>query len=135
MATVKIETAVVIEALEQSLNKLHADYAMQKSLEQEYEAAREAWKKEVIAYAIKHIETATEFRTNYRAYANNLNIDYNVAVLEGALPEEPTRKYEHIPSHQYKDTVESISKELRLLRLTKDEYVSASSLKSVGQYL
>lgn len=135
MATVKIETAVVIEALEQSLNKLHAEYAMQGSLEKEYQAACEAWKKEIIAYAIKHIETATEFRTNYRAYANNLNIDYNVAVPDGALPEEPRRQHEHINSREYKEQVAEISKELRILRLTKDEYVSASTLKSVGQWL
>jgi hypothetical protein len=135
MATVKIETAVVIEALEQALNKLHAEYAMQDSLEQAYEAARTAWKKEIIAYAIKHIETATEFRTNYRPWAGNLNIDYNVAVTEGSIKDEPRRTHEVINAREYKDTVENISKELRMLRLTKDEYVTASSLKSVGQYL
>lgn len=135
MATVKIETKVVIEALEQAINKLHADYAMQESLEKEYQAASEAWKKEMIAYAIKHIETATEFRTNYREWKEELNIDYNITIPKGTLPEQPTRNFEHIGSREYKDTVENISKELRMLRMTKDEYVTASSLKSVGQYL
>jgi hypothetical protein len=135
MATVKIETAVVIEALEQAINKLHADYAMQESLEREYQAASEAWKKEIIAYAIKHIETATEFRTNYREWKEELNIDYNITIPKGTLPEQPTRNFEHIGSREYKDTVAEISKELRILKLTKDEYVSASTLKSVGQYL
>jgi len=135
MATVKIETAAVIEALQQTLNKLHADYAMQGSLEKEYEAACEAWKKQMIAYAIKHIETATEFRTNYREWKEELNIDYNIKVPSGTLPEQPTRNFEHMNSREYKDQVADISKELRILRLTKDEYVSASTLKSVGQYL
>lgn len=135
MATVKIETAAVIEALQQTLNKLHADYAMQDSLEKEYEAACETWKKQMIAYAIKHIETATEFRTNYREWKEELNIDYNIKVPSGILPEQPTRNFEHINSREYKETVADISKELRILRLTKDEYVSASTLKSVGQWL
>jgi len=135
MATVKIETAVVIEALQQALNKLHAEYVMQESLEEEYQAASEAWKKEMIAYAIKHIGTATEFRTNYREWKEELNIDYNITIPKDTLPEQPTRNFEHISSREYKDTVENISKELRMLRMTKDEYVTASSLKSVGQYL
>jgi hypothetical protein len=135
MATVKIETAVVIEALEQALNKLHAEYAMQNSLEEEYKAACEAWKKQMIAFAIKHIETATEFRTNYREWKEELNIDYNITVPKGTLPEQPTRNFEHMNSREYKDTVADISKELRMLRMTKDEYLTASTLKSVGQYL
>ena len=135
MATVKIETAVVIEALEQSLNKLHADWAMQDSLEQEYLAAHEAWKKQITDYAIEHIDIAYNIRTNYREWKDELNIDFDITVPKGALPEEPTRKHEVIRSHEYKDQVASISKELRLLRLTKDEYVSASTLKSVGQWL
>ena len=135
MATVKIETAVVIEALEQSLNKLHAEYAMQDSLEQEYQATYKAWKKQISDYAIKHIDEAFNFRTNYREYKDELNIDFDVAVPKGALPEEPRREHEVMRSLEYKDQVASISKELRLLRLTKDEYVSASTLKSVGQWL
>ena len=135
MATVKIETKVVIEALEQALNKLHAEYAMQESLEKEYQAACETWKKEMIAFAIKHIDKGTNFRTNYREWKKELNIDYDIVIPKDSVPEEPTRNFQHISSHEYKDTVENISKELRMLRMTKDEYVTASSLKSVGQYL
>ena len=69
MATVKIETAAVIEALQQTLNKLHADYAMQKSLEQEYITAFNEWKKEITNYAViiyestcsKHVVKKNEF--------------------------------------------------------------------------
>ena len=135
MATVKIETVVVIEALQQALNKLHADYAMQKSLEQEYVAAYNEWKKEISNYAVEHIDKAYNIRTNYREYKDELNIDFDIQVPKGAFPEEPSRKYESISAREYKETVADISKEMRLLRLTKDEYVSASSLKSVGQYL
>ena len=80
MATVKIETAVVIEALQQALNKLHADYAMQKSLEQEYQNACEGWKKEMIAYVMKNIDKANNFRTNYRDWKDELNVDFDIVV-------------------------------------------------------
>ncbi len=135
MATVKIETAVVIEALEQAINKLHADYAMQNSLEEAYQKECEAWKKEMIAFAIKHIDKATNFRTNYREWKDELNVDYDIVVPKGDVPESPNRQHDIINAREYRDTVENISKELRILKLTKDEYVSASTLKSVGQYL
>jgi hypothetical protein len=135
MATVKIETAVVIEALQQALNKLHADYAMQKSLEQEYQAACEAWKKEMFAYVIKNIDKANNLRTNYRDWKDELNVDFDIIVPKGDLPESPNRQHETINAREYKDTVADISKEMRVLKMTKDEYVTASSLKSVGQWL
>jgi hypothetical protein len=135
MATVKIETKVVIEALEQAINKLHAEYAMQNSLEEAYQKECEAWKKEMIAFAIKHIDKATNFRTNYREWKDELNVDYDIVVPKGDVPESPNRQHDIINAREYRDTVENISKELRMLRMTKDEYVTASSLKSVGQYL
>jgi len=135
MATVKIETAVVIEALQQALNKLHAEYAMQNSLEEAYQKECEAWKKEMIAFAIKNIDKATNFRSNYREWKDELNVDYDIVVPKGSVPESPSRQHDTINAREYRDTVENISKELRMLRMTKDEYVTASSLKSVGQYL
>lgn len=135
MATVKIETTVVIEALEQALNKLHAEYAMQNSLEEAYQKECEAWKKEMIAFAIKHIDKATNFRSNYRDWKDELNVDYDIVIPKGSVPESPNRKHETMGNREYKDTVADISKELRILRMTKDEYLTASTLKSVGQYL
>lgn len=135
MATVKIETAVVIEALQQALNKLHADYAMQKSLEQEYQNACEGWKKEMIAYVMKNIDKANNFRTNYRDWKDELNVDFDIVVPKGILPESPNRQHETMGAREYKETVDDISKEMRVLKMTKDEYITASSLKSVGQYL
>jgi|Laugrespbdmm15dd_1035085.scaffolds.fasta_scaffold08907_4 hypothetical protein len=135
MATVKIETVVVIEALEQALNKLHAEYAMQNSLEEAYQKECEAWKKEMIAFAIKNIDKATNFRSNYREWKDELNVDYDIVVPKGSVPESPNRQHDTINAREYRDTVADISKELRMLRMTKDEYVTASTLKSVGQYL
>lgn len=135
MATVKIEIATVIEALEQTLNKLHTDYAKQDTLEKEYQLAYETWRKELIAFAVKHIDEAFNIRTNYKEWNNTLNIDYDIKVSEGDFSKEPTRNYEIIREYEYKDKVAEITKELRILRMTKDEYVSASTLKSIGQWL
>jgi len=56
-------------------------------------------------------------------------------VPKGSVPESPNRQHDTINAREYRDTVADISKELRMLRMTKDEYVTASTLKSVGQYL
>ena len=108
MATVKIETAVVIEALEQALNKLHAEYAMQNSLEEAYQKECEAWKKEMIAFAIKNIDKATNFRSNYREWKDELNVDYDIVIPKGSVPESPSRQHDTINAREYRDTVENI---------------------------
>lgn len=135
MATVKIERTVVIQALEETLNKLHEDYNAQDALDKEYQLAFEKWKKEIVTYAIKNIDKAMNIRTNYREWKREINIDYDISVIDNEISEEPKRTYETISHGYYKERVEEIQRELRILRMTKDEFISASTLKSIGIYL
>lgn len=135
MATVKVLRTAVIEAIEETLNKLHEEYAMQESLEKEYQIAFEAWRNEILAFAIKNMDQAINIRTNYREWKDEVNIDFDIQGVKNNVSEEPTRQHTIIRSHEYKDTVADITKQLRILRMSNDEYVSASTLKSVGEYL
>ena len=133
--SVKIPTPKIIKALETSLAKLEADYASQEANEAKYEKARKAWQKEIVAYAVKNIAKAENFRTNYRNYSSNLNIDFDLSVLEKDLPVEPTKDYVTLHQHSYNEQKAEISNAIRILKMTDEETVNTSTYNAVAQYL
>jgi hypothetical protein len=133
--TVKVAVPKVIEALEASLAKLEKDYSTQEESEAKYQKKREAWVKEIQEYAIAHIKKAVNLRTNYRAWSSTLNIDYDIMVSEKDLPKEPEKDFVTIHHHSYKDSKEEIENALRVLKMTDEETVSASTMRSIARYL
>jgi hypothetical protein len=133
--TVKVPTPKVIKALESRLAKLETDYTTQSANEAKYDKAKEKWNKELQEFAIANIKKAENFRTNYRSYNNNLNIDFDVKVLEKDLPVEPERNYERISQHEYREMKEDITNALTILKMTDEETVNASTMKQIARYL
>ena len=133
--SVKIATPKVIKALEASLVKLEADYASQEANEAKYQKAYEKWKKDVIEYAVANIKKAENFRTNYRSWNNQLNIDFDLSVTQKELPTEPTKDFETINHHVYREQKEEISNAIRILKMTDEETVSTSTYQAVARYL
>ena len=132
---VKIPTVRVIAGLEEALATLETDYATQEAKEAKYEIARKEWQKELIDYAVANITKAENFRTNYRHYNNNLNIDFDLTVLEKDLPSEPEKDFETIHQHSYRESKKEISNAIRLLKMTDEEVVSTSTYNAIAQYL
>ena len=133
--SVKIATPKVIKALESALAKLEADYSAQEVNEAKYQKAYEKHKKELIAYATANIKKAENFRTNYRSWSNNLNIDFDLTVLEKDLPKEPEKDFETLHVHTYREQKEEISNAIRILKMTDEEVVSTSTYNAVARYL
>jgi hypothetical protein len=133
--SVKIATPKVIKALEVSLAKLESDYASQEANEAKYEKARKAWQKELVDYAVANIKKAENFRTSYRSWSNSLNIDFDLAVSEKDLPVEPTRDFESIGHHTYREQKAEIENAIRILKMTDEETVSTSTYQAVARYL
>jgi hypothetical protein len=133
--SVKIATPKVIKALEQSLAKLEADYSSQEANEAKYEKLRKAWQKEVQDYAIANIKKAENFRTNFRSWNNQLNIDFDLTVSEKDLPKEPEKDFETLHVHTYREQKEEISNAIRILKMTDEEVVSTSTYQAVARYL
>jgi hypothetical protein len=132
---VKIPTIKVITALEQSLNKLELDYTSQDEAEVKFQKAMEEWRKEVIKFAIDNISTAENIRTCYRQWTKNLNVDFDLVVKDKVLPEEPSRDFETMGAHTYREMKEEISNAIRILQLTDEEVVSTSTYNSIAKYL
>ena len=133
--SVKIATPKVIKALEEALAKLEADYTSQEANEAKYQKAYEKYKKELIDYAVANIKKAENFRTSYRSWANNLNIDFDVKVSEKDLPTEPTREHTVVHQHEYISQKQEIENAIRILKMTDEETVSTSTYQAVARYL
>jgi len=133
--SVKIATPKVIKALEGALAKLELDYTSQEANEAKYQKQYEKWKKELVDYAIANIKKAENFRTNYRSWNNQLNIDFDLTVAEKDLPKEPVKDFESISIYNYREQKEEISNAIRILKMTDEEVVSTSTYNAVARYL
>jgi hypothetical protein len=132
---VKIATPKVITALENRLVELEANYKKQDENEAKYNEALEAWKKELFAFAIANIDKAQNVRTNYRQWSNNLNVDFDLTVKESEFPAEPTRDFEQIHQHSYREMKEEMENAIRILKMTDEETVSTSTYNAIARYL
>ena len=133
--SVKIATAKVIKALEEKLTQFKKDYLAQEALEKKYNKEQEAYKKELIEYALANAKLAQNFRTSYRNYSKCLNIDFDITVDESKLPKEPERNYTIIHASEYAETVNEIENAVRILKMTDEEVVSTSTYNAIARYL
>jgi hypothetical protein len=133
--TVKVATPKVIKALETKLEKIKSDYANQAENEAKFDKATEKWKKEVLAFALANVKTATNVRSNYRSWSDSVNIDFDISTKGTDFPAQPERDFEIIHAHTYKELVEDISNALTILRMTDEETVNASTMKQIAKYL
>ena len=133
--TVKVATTKVIKALETRLATLEKDYASQEAKEAKYQKAVEAWRKEIGKWAIANFSKAENLRTNYRAWNNNLNVDFDIVVKQGDFPAEPEKDFEQIHQHTYREMKEDITNALTILKMTDEETVNASTYNAIARYL
>ena len=133
--TVKVPTAKVITALQAKLEKIEVDFTSQESRDAQYQNEMEAWRKEIGKWAIDRFSKASNIRTNYREWNKTLNVDFDITVDEKEFPKEPVREHDKIHLHEYKEMKEDITNALSILRMTEEEVVNASTMKSIARYL
>lgn len=133
--TVKVATPKVIKALEARLEKIEMDYASQEKYEAEYQKALTKFQEAVKKWALSNISKCENLRTNYRSWNDTLNVDFDLNTKGVDFPKEPERKHEIIHTHSYKEMVEDITNALNILRMTDEETVNASTMKSIARYL
>jgi hypothetical protein len=132
---VKIATTKVIKALEAKLAQLEADYTKQDENEAKYQKAREKWSKELAKFAVAQISKAENIRTNYRNWNSTLNVDFDLILKEGDFPKEPQKDFEQIHSHTYREMKDEMENAIRILKMTDEEVVNASTYNAIARYL
>ena len=133
--SVKIATAKVIKALETKLAQLQADYTKQDENEAKYQKSLEKWRKDIGKWAIANFTKAENLRTNYRQWNKTLNVDFDIIVDEKDFPKEPEKDYEQIHQHTYREMKEEMENAIRILKMTDEETVSASTYNAIARYL
>jgi len=133
--TVKVATPKVIKALEAKLAQIEIDYAGQEINEAKFQTDYKAWQESLKTYAISNVARATNLRTSYRSWNNCLNIDFDVDTKGTDFPAEPTRDFNQMAQYEYKNAKDEITNALNILRMTDEETVNASTMKSIAQYL
>jgi len=133
--TVKVATPKVIKALETKLATVKKDKENEASNEAKFQKQLEAWKKEIAKFAVTHISKAQNLRTNYREWNKTLNVDFDLTVNADEFPVEPKRNFTQMADYRYNEIVEEITNALNILRMTDEETVNASTMKSIAQYL
>ena len=135
---VKIKTSTLIEALEKALTQREKRWASQEKAQAEYEKQVEAYN-EAILKLVKSgkgkITDASEgwsHRHDKKAKTKDFNV--TVEIPKSLVPEKPEQP-EVYREYEYKNEKEEISSSIRVLKMTDQEYVSASTYKSVTQYL
>lgn len=133
--SVKVATVKVIKSLEDKLEQIQKDYANQEQYETQYQEAFKAWQKQLFEYAVSNVANATNVRTNYRTWNNNLNVDFDITTNGTDFPAEPKREFQQMHQHTYNEMVEEISNAIRILKMTDEETVNATTFKSIAKYL
>lgn len=128
--SVKVSTTKVIKALEDKLADSKKAIVNNEKKRKEYEKTEKAWAKEVADAVFKQISKAeVSAHENWR---NELNVTLTLPANTVKLPEKPSIDLER-ELGQYEIT--EIENAIRILKMTDEEVVNASTFKQIAQYL
>jgi hypothetical protein len=138
--SVKIPTSKLIADIEASIAKIDADVEAYAGLRKQYEAEIKQYDKDIVAHAIKAMSDPDNIGTEHgslvrvsRGYNGNISVDFDVEALGlPAKPVEPPRPNEKTYfGREYVSRKELLERNLRILKMTSQDEVSASSYSAV----
>lgn len=129
---VKVSTKKVIALLEKRLTELKKGAAKYEKELKEYEAADKAYDEAVAAFVPTGKHTSVIIRSNHWSDRNEAVVDVEVTykVKKSLLPKRPERP-------EMMDGINSIAdieQAIRILNMTDDEVVNASTFKAVSKF-
>ena len=128
--SVKVSTAKVIKALETKLSDSVKAVATNEKKRKDYEKVVKAWNKEVAELATKHLAKAdVSASENWRG---ELSIDFRIPAGTFTIPTKPELELEQELGRW---EVQEIENAIRILKMTDEEVVNASTFKTIAQYL
>ena len=136
---VKVKTSVLVKALEEAQATREKRYANQEQEQAKYEKAVEAYNLAVLKL-IKAgkgtVEEASRNEWHERHNKTKGKTAFSVTLLlpAGSLPDEP-KQPEAYAKWTYERDLEEIGNAIRVLKLTDQEFVNASTMASVSKFL
>ena len=138
--SVKIPTAKLVADVESSIAKIETAIAEYAEKRKQYELEAKQYEKDIVAHAIKAMSDPDNIGTEHgslvrvsRGYNGNISVDFDVEALGlPPKPEEPARPNEKTYfGREYVSRKELLERNLRILKMTSQEEVSASSYSAV----
>jgi hypothetical protein len=139
--SVKIPTASLIADVEASIAKIDVAIEEYAGLRKQYELDVKKYQEELVAHAIKALSDPTNIGTEHgslvRLTSNNYRNDVDVTFDVDGLgfpkkPEEPSKPNDKTYfGREYVTRKELLQRNLRILKMTSQEEVSASSYSAV----
>ena len=128
--SVKVSTAKVIKALEDKIASSQKAVVTNEKKRKDYEKVEKAWAKEVSDLVFKNISKAD--LSAHENYRNEVNV--NITLPSGVikLPEKPQLE---LDNELARWEVTEIENAIRILKMTDEEVVNASTFNKVAQYL
>jgi hypothetical protein len=128
--SVKVATTKVIKALEDKLDSAKKAEVNNEKKRKDYEKTEKAWSKEVADIVFKNIaKVEVSAHENWR---NETNVTITIPSGVVKLPEKPAIDLER-ELGQYE--IQEIENAIRILKMTDEETVNASTFKQIAQYL
>ena len=128
--SVKVATPKVIKALEAKLEAGTKAIANNEKKRKDYEKVEKAWAKQVAELAGKYISKAeVSAHENYR---NEISVSFQFPAGTFPFPAKPSIDLEQ-ELGRYE--VQEIENAIRILKMTDEETVNASTFKTIAQYL
>jgi hypothetical protein len=138
---VKISTDKAIAALEDRLVQLKKEYEEQQKHEAEFQNKHTAWYKVLKTSARKALLEALKNGVNVEAWAGRetgtVSATISTRAVVADLPPEPRRPYDHEPMSdgRYKHMTDEIAQAIRILKMTDEKTVPASTFAALSRYL
>jgi hypothetical protein len=128
--SVKVATPKVIKALEDKLEAGTKAIATNEKKRKDYEKVEKVWAKEVAELIIKQISKAeVSADENWRG---EITARFSIPAGIIKLPAKPEL---HLEQELGRYEVQEIENAIRILKMTDEETVNASTFKTIAQYL
>ena len=128
--SVKVSTTKVIKALEDKLEAGTKAIANNEKKRKEHEKLQKVWSKEVADLIFKNISKGeVNAHENWR---NEVNLTVTLPANTIKLPEQPQMELEQELARY---EVQEIENAIRILKMTDEETVNASTFNKLAQYL
>ena len=139
--SVKVPTATLIANIEASIAKIDVDVAEYAEKRKQYELEVKKYNDDLIAHAIKALSEPSNIGTEHGSlvrlsnnhYRNDVSVEFDVDGLGfPKKPEEPTKPNDKTYfGREYVTRKELLERNLRILKMTTQDEVSASSYSAV----
>jgi len=126
--TVKVPVTKVVAALETKIADHQKNLAHNEKIEREYPELLKKHSEQVFK-SMKDLLTIEDI--NYSSWRQSLSVSYKVS-KDVAIPDAPKR--ETVSTLSYRE-VEEIENAIRILKMTEEEFVSASTMRAIANFL